>query len=233
MRVRGQFHKVPCETISSHGLQPVGSGSFTGDLVKPRGPRVGHMDPLGVVPLGGRGSLPYALVHGESLLAAASWALTSAGVELYDFDVPFAEVREAGRMLVVHDPLCPLTPVAFLEQAVAEADRSGAVVVGVRPVTDTVKEYDDPSGSGSAVPLGPTVEREDLVCVTSPVVLPAAVVAALDGIDAAEQPDLAGLVAELAGRFPVQYLEAPPLGRRVVGDADLDLLAALSVTTAG
>ena len=89
--------------------------------------------PLGVVPLDGRGSLPYALVHGESLVAAASWALTTAEVDLFDFNVAFAQVQDTGRMLVVHDPLCPLTPSGFLAEAVAEAQRSGAVVVGVRP----------------------------------------------------------------------------------------------------
>ena len=190
------------------------------------------MDPLGVVPLEGRGSLPYALVHGESLVAAASWALTTAGAELYDFDVPFSGIQDSGRMLVVHDPLCPLTPVSFLEQAIAAAEDSGAVVVGVRPVTDTVKEYDADGAPGQPTRLGVTVEREGLVCVTSPVVLPATVVAALDGIEAAEQADLAGLVAELAGRFPVQYLEAPPVGRRVLDERDLELLAALG-TPAG
>ena len=32
------------------------------------------MHPLGIVPTDARGSLPFALVHGESLVAAASWA---------------------------------------------------------------------------------------------------------------------------------------------------------------
>ena len=68
------------------------------------------MHPLGVVPTEGRGSLPFALVHGESLVAAASWALTTAGVELFDYSVSFEAVQDAGQALVVHDPLCPLTP---------------------------------------------------------------------------------------------------------------------------
>src|SRR5436190_17000256 len=105
-------------------------------------PRVRPMHPLGIVPTDGRGSLPYALVHGESLVAAASWALTTAGAELFDYGVSFAAVRDTGQMLVVHDPLCPLTPVAFLEEAIAASVATGAVVVGVRPVTDTVKEHD-------------------------------------------------------------------------------------------
>lgn len=174
--------------------------------------------PLGVVPLEGRGSLPFALVHNESLVAAASWALTEAGVTLYDFAVSFAAVRDAEQMLVIHDPLCPLTPASFIEEAIEEGIRTGAVVVGVRPVTDTVKEHDGQR-------LGATVDRDDLICVTSPVVLPVAVVATLEDLDT---DDLAVLVADLATRFPVRYLPAPPLGRRINDEADLEVLGALS-----
>jgi 2-C-methyl-D-erythritol 4-phosphate cytidylyltransferase len=177
-------------------------------------------EPLGVVPVEGRGSLPFALVHGESLVAAASWALTTAGAKLFDYGVPFAGVQDSGQMLVIHDPLCPLTPASFLEEAIAESALTGAVVVGVRPVTDTVKEYDGER-------LGATVDREELMCVTSPVVLPASVVAALDGLDT---DDLAQLVEDLTQRFPVRHLPAPPLGRRIVDEADLDVLSALSST---
>jgi len=74
--------------------------------------------PLGIVPTEARGSLLYALVHGESLVAAASWALTTAGVELFDYTVSFEAVQDADRALVVHDPLCPLTPASFLEEAI-------------------------------------------------------------------------------------------------------------------
>jgi 2-C-methyl-D-erythritol 4-phosphate cytidylyltransferase len=95
------------------------------------------------------------------------------------------------------------------------------VVVGVRPVTDTVKEQ-DPSDEGR---LGATVDRDELMCVTSPVVLPAAVVAALDGL---VLDDLAVLVEDLSRRFPVRHLPAPPEGRRIVAEADLEALAALS-----
>jgi 2-C-methyl-D-erythritol 4-phosphate cytidylyltransferase len=182
-------------------------------------------DPLGVVPIEGRGSLPFALVHGESLVAAASWALTAAGARLFDYDVGFAALQESGAPLVIHDPLCPLTPSSFISEAIADSARTGAVVVGVRPVTDTVKEYDasaEPDGSGR---LGGTVDRDELVCVTSPVVLPAAVVAALDEL---ATDDLAALVAQLTQRFPVRHLPAPPQGRRVVEESDLEVLAALS-----
>lgn len=185
--------------------------------------------PLGLVPVEGRGSLPFALVHGESLLAAASWALTTAGAQLYDLAVPFAQVRDRCRDedvdLVVHDPLCPLTPVDFLVDAVDLARSTRAVVVGVRPVTDTVKEYDArPDG---VVRLGATVDRDGLVALASPVVLPAAVVAALDDLPT---DDLLGLVVDLSARFPVRHLEAPALARRVTDVDDLQVLAALSAT---
>jgi 2-C-methyl-D-erythritol 4-phosphate cytidylyltransferase len=186
------------------------------------------MHPLGIVPTDGREALPYALVHGESLVAAASWALTTAGAELFDYSVPFETVQEAGRVLVIHDPLCPLTPAAFIEQAIEECEQTGAVVVGVRPVTDTVKEYRPPAASGQAGSVGKTVDREGLVCVTSPVVLPAAVVEALDGLDL---DDFAALVAALAQRFPVRHLRAPSLGRRIVDESDLETLVALSRAT--
>lgn len=178
--------------------------------------------PLGVVPTEGRGRLPFVLVHGESLLAAASWALTTAGIDLYDVTVPFEDVRESGRDLVVHDPLCPLTPSGFLADAVAESRRTGAVVVGVRPVTDTVKQV--LGGPAGEPRLGPTVDRADLVQVTSPVVLPAAVVAGL----ATAPTDLVALVAQLTRQVPVRHLRAPALGGRVVDEADLEVLAALS-----
>lgn len=184
-------------------------------------------EPLGVVPLDGRGSLPFALVHGESLVAAASWALTTAGARLFDYGVPFTGVQDTGQMLVIHDPLCPLTPVSFIEQAIAESAQSGSVVVGVRQVTDTVKEYAASTAPDRPGRLGATVDRDELICVTSPVVLPAAVVAELDGL---VTDDLAELVEDLTRRFPVRHLLAPALGRRIVDEDDLGALAALSST---
>lgn len=178
---------------------------------------------LGVVPVESRGSLPFALVHGESLVAAASWALTSAGVELVDLGTAYDEVRASGRPLVVHDPLCPLVPTTFIGQALAEAVATGAVVVGVRPVTDTVKEQ-----QGDRV--GATHAREDLMAVVSPVVLPPAVVAALEGLDVA---DLPAWVAGLAERFPVRFLPAPSLARRIGSPDDLAVLEALSQASSG
>jgi 2-C-methyl-D-erythritol 4-phosphate cytidylyltransferase len=174
--------------------------------------------PLGWVPVEGRGSLPFALVHGESLVAAASWALGEAGIVLFDASVSFDQVRRSGRALVLHDPLCPLTPVDFLLEAAERCAETGAVVVGFRPVTDTVKRTEGDR-------LGATVDRADLRAVASPVVVPADVLAGLERLDTT---DLPALVAALAATTDLVWLEAPALARRVRDESDLADLEALS-----
>lgn len=190
------------------------------------------MEPLdgtavGLVPTEGRGSMPFALLHGEPLVAVASWALQDAGVQLLDFTEPWADVVAREVALVVHDPLCPGTPVAFLSSVVSSVRPDGPVLAGVRPVTDTVKAL-APAGSagGPAGVVGETVDRSGLVSLASPVVLPASVVAALP--DWPDLTDLPALVSSLAERFEVSFVEAPAEGRRIVDESDLRLLAATS-----
>jgi 2-C-methyl-D-erythritol 4-phosphate cytidylyltransferase len=166
----------------------------------------------------GRGSLPFALVHGEPLVACAGWALGEAGVTVVDVGTEWSDLVAEGLPLVLHDPLCPLTPPDFVVTCVLHAAESGAVTVGVRPVTDTVKELADGL-------VGATVDRDGLLQVASPVVLPAGVVAALDGLP---DVDFVALVTALAERFPVETLRAPAEARRVVGEDDLRLLEALT-----
>lgn len=165
-----------------------------------------------------RGSLPFALIHGEALVACASWALGEAGVTPVDFTVPWEAVVEAEEPYVLHDPLCPMTPADFVARCVEAAVERDAVVVAVRPVTDTVKVVADGL-------VGETLDRSELVEVTSPIVLPAAVVAQLD---AAPGGDFAAIAAALAARFPVVTLEAPPEGRRVADLDDVRVLEALT-----
>lgn len=174
--------------------------------------------PVGIVPVQGRGSMPFALLHGESLVAVAAWAMGEAGVALLDFDTAWVDVQARQTALVVHDPLCPGTPVAFLAEAVATAVERGVVVVGVRPVTDTVRTTD-------GIVLGETADRSGLLAVTSPVVVPAAVVGALPALP--ETDDLADLVASLAQSHEVAFLAAPPAGRRVGDASDLCLVESL------
>jgi 2-C-methyl-D-erythritol 4-phosphate cytidylyltransferase len=187
---------------------------------------VGISDPVaGIVVEEGRGALPFHLIHGESLVAAAAWAAGEAGVDLLDQTVSWDLVVELEQPLLLHDPLCPMTPPEFLRRCAERAAVTDRIVVGVRPVTDTVKEAHGES-------LGATVDRESLVAVCSPVVLPATVVADLLG-DGGRLPstDFVALVTELRRRYGdgrVDLVEAPPTARRMASAADLVLLEALT-----
>src|SRR6201999_1966455 len=113
----------------------------------------------GVVVEWGRGSLPFALIHGESLVACAAWAMGEAGIQLLDLTTPWDDVRAAGEALVWHDALCPMPPPDFLSACVRRAVADGVVVAGVLPVTDTVKEV---VGSSAGPVVGVTHDREQL-----------------------------------------------------------------------
>jgi len=181
-------------------------------------PRHDAAPAVGIAPILGRGDLPLALLHGESLVVRATSALARAGVALLQPDMTWAAIRDSGLTVVLHDPLCPLTPAAFIRDAI-DAAADGAAAVGVRPVTDTIKTV-----SGDLV--GETVDRDSLWTVTSPVVLPAAVVSAL-----AVEPDLtdfAALVSSLREEFEVVFVEAPSLGRRIEDGSALLLLEAFA-----
>jgi 2-C-methyl-D-erythritol 4-phosphate cytidylyltransferase len=176
---------------------------------------------LGSVVEQDRGTLPFALIHGEALVACSAWALGAADVTPVDAGTPWEALVEAAEPFVLHDALCPMTPPDFIASCVARALEHACVVVGVRPVTDTVKVVADGL-------VGETVDRAALVAVASPVVLPPEVVAALDGLPSY---DFVELVAALRSRFPVELVEAPPAARRVGSVDDVALLEAL--TTAG
>jgi 2-C-methyl-D-erythritol 4-phosphate cytidylyltransferase len=178
--------------------------------------------PLGVVIEGGRGSLPFALLHGEALVACAAWAMGEAGVQLLDLGTPWAAVVESGAPLVWHDALCPMAPPDFITACVAQALAEDAVVVGVLPVTDTVKEIvEGPDGPV----VGRTLDRDGLVAIASPIVIPTSVVAVL-----ADWPstDLPSAVRSLRRAGPVRLVEGPPTARRVASEDDVRALEALT-----
>lgn len=173
---------------------------------------------LGSVVEQGRGSLPFALIHGEALVACATWALGDSGVTPVDLGTEWAGLIDAEEPFVLHDSLCPMTPASFIAECLARAVERDSVVVGVRPVTDTVKVVTDQT-------VGETVDRETLVAVASPIVLPARVVAALESLPSL---DFAELATALADRFEVEYAEAPTQARRVTCEEDVAVLAALT-----
>lgn len=173
---------------------------------------------VGTVLSARRGRLPYALLDGRPLVERATAEVRRAGVDLVEPDHDWSALQAMRLPVVLHDALCPLTPCAFLRDAVAAAT-GRTVAVAVRPVTDTIK-------TATHERLGRTVDRDLLFTVTSPVVLPPPVVADLDDWPAADH--LASLVEDLRGRFPVRFVEAPPLGRRVEDESELAVLEAFA-----
>jgi 2-C-methyl-D-erythritol 4-phosphate cytidylyltransferase len=168
----------------------------------------------------GRGSLPFALVHGEALLAAATWALSEAAVLPVDARTSAEGLTDAELPLVLHDSLCPMTPPEFIAECVRRAVADDVVVAAVRPVTDTVKAL-----HGNL--LGATYDREALVRVASPVVVPAGMVADVPGLEDPAQ-DLAELVTRLRAGGEVVLVEAPAEAMRVGSPEDLRVLEALT-----
>jgi 2-C-methyl-D-erythritol 4-phosphate cytidylyltransferase len=177
----------------------------------------------------GRGSLPFALVHGEALVTCATWALSEAQVLPVDARTTVEGLMDGltdgltdGELpLVLHDALCPMTPPEFIAACVRRAVEADVVVAGVRPVTDTVKVVADDV-------LGETVDRDDLVRVVSPVVVPAGRVAASGDMLVDPAVGLAALVEALREGGPVELVEAPPQAMRVSGVDDLRVLEALT-----
>ncbi len=157
---------------------------------------------LGAILEEGRGALPFALIHGEALVACAAWALGDAGVTAVDLGTEWAGLVDGGEPFVLHDPLCPMVPAALIADCLAQAVASGSVVVAV-----------DAAG-----------------VVLSPVVLPAAVVAALDDLPSL---DFAELVTRLEARFPVERVRAPASAARVFDLAGVAALESLTTPDPG
>lgn len=174
-------------------------------------------DALGLVLAESR--LAFALIHQESLVACAAWALGAAEVTPVDASVPWQALVEAGEPIVLHDAACPMTPPAFIAECVRRSLAEGAPVAGVRPVTDTVKEV---LADGAGHFLGSTVDRNRLWAVASPVVLTPEAAAAFT----AQPADLVDLVRRL-GQSVVR-IEAPPEARRVSTREEIRVLEALT-----
>lgn len=177
---------------------------------------------LGVVVERGRGSLPFALLHGEPLVACAAWAMGEAGIRLLDLVTAWEDVRDAGAPLVWHDALCPMAPPDFLITCVRRAVADDAVMAAVLPVTDTVKDLEERDG---VMLVARTHDRDRLRRLASPLVLPPSVVARLDDWP---DDDLVRALADLRALGPVVFLDAPASAARVSSADDLLALEALT-----
>lgn len=171
---------------------------------------------VGVVPTQGRSDLPRAMLSGRSLVSLAIAALEQARVAVLPTETPWSTVQDRRAPVVLHDPLCPLLPAELIAEAVDLAG-TGAVIVGCRPVTDTIKSVTNGR-------VGRTVDREQLLAIASPIVLPTHVVAELS--DWPDTSDYAGLVTTLRDRFPITFLEVPAVARRVEDESAVLLLEA-------
>lgn len=181
---------------------------------------------LGLVVQVGRDSDRLRL-QGRPLVAHAVEALTTvAGVDVRVLgqgtggagglaaSAPWRHLARAG--LLLHDAHCPLLPGSALRESIGLLAAAGpsAVLVGVRPVTDTIKEVVDGAVVG-------TVDRNRLSALASPLVVGADL---LDRL--AERLPLAGQLADLTavldaldGSARLVPHEVPSAGRRL-NDAD-------------
>ncbi len=177
-----------------------------------------------VVPLEGRGDLPFETVHEVPLLLHAVAALSGLGAVLVTGDrhqrrragavlPPGTEVADPAALwsappvrVLLHDCLCPLVPRAFLEQMACEPGTSAAY----RPVTDTLKVVQDDRTVG-------TVDREQFGIVTSPLLL-----VGVPGRPPTE--DFAATVLWLRERTSVAMVKAPSIGRRASDRGSLSVL---------
>ncbi len=194
-------------------------------------------DLTGVVPLEGRGSLPFVDLHREPMFLHAVRALLDvpalAGAVVVTADpdqvslareelrrrhlparVETARSWWAGgtrRAVVLHDPLCPLVPAGFVARTLEVAAESEGAVVCIRPVTDTIKTVVDDR-------IVDTIDRDAYAIVASPVVLTAG--------DRGAPPteDFAELVTWLRARGEVVLRKGPSMGRRVDDPSAVNLL---------
>ncbi len=171
---------------------------------------------VGIVVTEGRIDL-ISRLGGSNLLSSSRATLARAEVTQISTDMAWASVQDLGLPVLLHDPLCPLLAASVLAGAVADSV-TGRIIVGCRPVTDTIKVVTDGR-------VGQSVDRDLLVEIASPIVLPPHVVATLtDWPDAA---DFALLVTSLREQFPVRFVEVPALGRRVDDESALRVLTSV------
>ncbi|KQS68570.1 2-C-methyl-D-erythritol 4-phosphate cytidylyltransferase [Modestobacter sp. Leaf380] len=144
------------------------------------------------------------------------------GARGLDPDGPWRQLATGG--LLLHDAHCPLLPGSAVREAVQllSAAGPGAVLVGVRPVTDTIKEVVDGAVVG-------TVDRDALSALASPLVIGADL---LDGLArrlprAGQLTDLTAVLAALDGSARLVPHEVPSAGRRLSDADDVVLMECL------
>jgi 2-C-methyl-D-erythritol 4-phosphate cytidylyltransferase len=201
---------------------------------------------LGVVPLEGRGSLPFLDLHRETLFLHAVRALLEVGalrrrvaVTVGDGQREAAEaaLRRAGLAVPVttadrwwrslptepvavalHDPLCPLVPPSFLSDCI-EALTAGQSAGEAPSAVVAFRPVTDTIKTVVDDHIAGTLDRDRFGIVASPVVF------AHEGAGAPPPTaDFGVLAAWLRAWGPVELRKAPSLGRRVDDPSAVNLL---------
>jgi 2-C-methyl-D-erythritol 4-phosphate cytidylyltransferase len=113
--------------------------------------------------------------------------------------------------VLVHDPLCPLTPPEFLRSVVAAgAGAAPRPTMAFRPVTDTVKIADDSRIRG-------TVDRDTLAALSSPALLTRGLLERARAAGSGRPPlhEVTALLAWMRRHGEVELVRAPSMARRV------------------
>jgi 2-C-methyl-D-erythritol 4-phosphate cytidylyltransferase len=202
-----------------------------------------HPDPtpavatvLGLVVDSGPGTVPRLQLHGRTLVAHARDTLMAVpgvdvlvvgggvphGLNALAPDEPWR--TRVGGTLLVHDPHCPLLPPPAIHECLDRLAATGpaSAVIGVRPVTDTIKEVLDGS-------IASTVDRDSLTALASPVAVGHEL---LDPLSralplAGQLADLPAVVKVLSDVGTVVPVQVPSSARRVSHGSDVELLECL------
>jgi 2-C-methyl-D-erythritol 4-phosphate cytidylyltransferase len=201
----------------------------------------------GVVPLEGRGSLPFLHLHHEMLFLHAVRALLEVGTLLRgvvvtiddgqreaaesalasaDLAVPVTPADRWWRALpadpvtaALHDPLCPLVPPSFLSACIEAAGTNGMTAHAGGQALVAFRPVTDTIKTVVDDHIVGTLDRDRFGIVASPVVFPHG------GSDAPPPTDDFGVLAAwLRSAGPVELRKAPSLGRRVDDPSAVNLL---------
>jgi 2-C-methyl-D-erythritol 4-phosphate cytidylyltransferase len=189
---------------------------------------------LGLVGGAAGDGVSHLTLHGRSLTAHAREALAAVR-EIDTFVIgggrgePGLDAGDAWRPraesgLILHDPGCPLlrtdTIVSFL-QTLRAAD-PGTALVGVRPVTDTIKEVIDGTVVG-------TVDRNALAALAAPIAVGPELLDPLSALlpQVGDLADLGNVVRALVTIGTVITVEVPSSARRVADPQDVTLVECL------
>lgn len=204
---------------------------------------------VGVVPLEGRGALPFVDLHREALFlhavralldvdrlggrvvvtadpgqrALAAAALARAGDDALVRDADTWWRSPTGPLtLLLHDPLCPLVPAWFLAACldVPRDVRDTGVRRSVAPAVVAYRPVTDTIKTVVDDRIADTLDRDRFGIVASPVVFEHPG----EGEPTAPTGDFAALATWLRGRGPVVLRKAPSLGRRVDDPSAVNLL---------